>query len=203
MSEDWDNVRPGWTAVRKFNDRLDVKRRLRGQPASGRGGNLRYATVGELVDPGGTGERVEVVLWLLKQNSSTRGGHELWSSGVVLTFPRTLPLFGFYPKSNYWKATPADFRSPPRDVLRHSLREYPALAALGPGHEATRVLVTDDWVFSALVRPEVLGRPQLSGRHLRLDGNTAVAWAKGQTAPKMLEELAIELYDLANLLPRI
>ncbi|MFI9047964.1 hypothetical protein [Streptomyces sp. NPDC053427] len=188
--------------MRKFNDLLDVKSRLHGQPVSGRGGNFYYATVGELADPGGTGERVEVALWLLKQNSSTRGGHELWSSGVVLTFPRTLPFFGFYPKSTYWKPTPTDFRPTPRKLLKRLLREYDALAALGPDHGATRVLVADDRVFSALVRPEVLGRPQLSGRHLRLNGNTAVAWSRGHTAPKMLEELAIELYELVNLLPR-
>ncbi|AJT65386.1 hypothetical protein T261_3721 [Streptomyces lydicus] len=170
------------------------------------------ATVGELADPGGTDERVEVLLWQLKQNSSTRGGHEIWSSGVALTFPRTLPLFGFYPKSDYWKATRWDFWSVPRIYfwtspsrrrhLKQLFREYDALAALGPDHGSTRVLVTEDWVFSALVRPEVIQRPQLSGRHVRLDGNVAVAWAKGRTSPKMLEECAIELYELVNLLPR-
>lgn len=196
--EEWDTVRPDWQAVRKFNDRLDVKGRLRGQPVS-LGGTFNYATVGELANPGGTGERVEVLLWQLNQSfPRARSSIDLLSSGVALTFPRTLPSIGFYPKSEHWEPTWRDFR---HSTPRHMLREYDALAALGPGHGATRVLVADDRVFSALIRPEVLGRPQMSGRHLRLEGNTVVAWAKGHAAPKMLEELAIELYELVSLLP--
>ncbi|MFI2190530.1 WXG100 family type VII secretion target [Streptomyces sioyaensis] len=85
---------------------------------------------------------------------------------------------------------------------KHWKQQYDATSALGPEHEATRVLVADDRVFSALIRPEVIGRPQLSGRHLRLDGNMAVAWAKGEAAPNLLVELAVELNELVGLLPR-
>ncbi|MFJ9850191.1 hypothetical protein [Streptomyces sp. NPDC101150] len=127
-----------------------------------------------------------------------RSSYDLRLSGVALWFPRPLPPIGCYPKSEYWKATPRDFPATPK----HLLQEYDALPALGPQHGGTRVLVADDLVFSALIRPEVLGRPQLSGRHLRLDGNTAIAWSKGHAAPKLLEELAMELYELVCLLPR-
>ncbi|MFF4950331.1 hypothetical protein [Streptomyces chattanoogensis] len=176
-------------------------------------GIFRYASVGELTDPDGTGERVEALLWEMNESiPHGRSSTDLVSSGVALTFPRTLPPFGFYPKSDHWKATRWDFRSVPRSYfwtspkrkrhLKQLFREYDALAALGPDHGAARVLVTEDWVFSALVRPEVLQRPQLSGRHVRLDGNVAIAWAKGRASPAMLEECAIELYELVNLLPR-
>ncbi|KPC66015.1 hypothetical protein ADL29_06200 [Streptomyces chattanoogensis] len=154
-----------------------------------------------------------MVLWHLKQ-SFPRGNssYEVLSSGVALFFPRTLPLFGFYPKSEHWQATRWDFASIPKPCFwlsprekrrrRHLVREYHALAALGPDHGGTRVLVAEDWVFSALVRPDVLQRAQLTGRHVRLDGNVAIAWSEGRTAPKMLEVLAVELYELVNLLPR-
>ncbi|MFD5735172.1 hypothetical protein ACFWIY_20430 [Streptomyces sioyaensis] len=184
--------------VEKFNARLDAKNRLKGQPVS-RGGVFHHATVGELSDPGGTGERVEAMLWQLKQTYSMgRSSHDLVSSGVALFFPRTLLPIGVYPKSEYWQASWGDFPSTPK----HLLREYDATSALGPEHEATRVLVADDRLFSALIRPEVIGRPQLSGRHLRLDGNMAVAWAKGEAAPNLLVDLAVELNELVDLLPR-
>ncbi|WP_438487567.1 hypothetical protein [Streptomyces sp. S186] len=195
--DEWEAARPDWRLLLKHKDRFAATAPFRGQPM---GGYPWHVSAGELPDPAGTGESVEALLWEMRQTihrgtSST----ELVSSGVALTFPWPLPPFGFYPQSDHWRATRGDFFYTTPERL---LCEYDALAALGPAHGQTRVLVADDRVFSVLVRPEVLQRPQLSGRHVRLDGNHAVAWAKGYASPAMLEECAIELYELVNLLPR-
>ncbi|MFF0625731.1 hypothetical protein [Streptomyces sp. NPDC004296] len=195
--DEWEAARPDWRLLRKSKDRYAATMPLSGQPMAG---YPWHVSAGELPDPDGTGEGVEALLWQLKESIPRgRSSTDLVSSGVALTFPRTLPPFGFYPQSDHWRARRADFFYTTPERL---LREYDALAALGPGHGQTRVLVADDRVFSALVRPEVLQRPQLTGRHVRLNGNHAVAWAKGYAAPAMLEECAIELYELVNLLPR-
>ncbi|MEU9121830.1 hypothetical protein AB0C96_18560 [Streptomyces sp. NPDC048506] len=199
-SEKWESVRPGWRALSKWNDRAEAKMRFRGvQPFSLGGYAFDHAAVGEVPDARGGRQPVEVLLWQLTQKGrGADAGGEVKSAGVTLTFPYPLPLLGVYPDNPLWPPRVRDFSS----SAGFQLFEGDAGAAAGPRFAGTTVVAADAPTVAALVTPEVLGLPQLSGRHWRLDGRTAVAWSKGHQSPETLAEAVTDLCALVAGVPQ-
>ncbi|MFJ5673965.1 hypothetical protein [Streptomyces sp. NPDC093097] len=188
LDAEWDQIGPGWRALR------DRKARRAAEDRAPRplfyACSFQRAATGELPAPTAADGPVEALLWQRTQRRwgpTGRSSYELPSSGVILFLPRPLPLLGVYPRSPYWPATTGDFPAAPK---RH-LRLWPVHV---PGHTDTTVIVADERVYRAVTTPEVLGRPQLAGRHWQLEGHTAVAWSRGHSAPQLLHELAIDLH---------
>ncbi|MFI0716760.1 hypothetical protein ACH4SK_40560 [Streptomyces inhibens] len=199
-AEKWDNVRPEWRALPKFNDLMAAHKRVqRAQPFNYGGYAFDHATVGETPDPRGSEQPVEVLLWQLTQHYSDLGHlqYDLRSSGVVLWFPYRLPTFGVYPESPHWKPRMKDFSAYTEYLLFEGDAEVAGLRFAG-----TKVVAADAGSVAALMTPEVLGLPQLGGRHWRLDGNTAVAWSKGHKSPDMLAEAVVDICAMVAGIPQ-
>ncbi|REK91230.1 hypothetical protein DY245_05615 [Streptomyces inhibens] len=196
----WDQVRPEWRAIPDVKGRMAAKKRFVGlQPFNGGSICFDHATVGEVPDPRGSGEAAEILLWQLTQSSTGggRGGYDIKSAGVALWFRYPLPTFGVYPESPHWKARVQDFPS----HTEHLLHQGDA-GVLGPRFVGTQVVAADADTVAALMTPEVMERPQLGGRHWRLDGNTAVAWSKGHKSPDMLAEAVVDICAMVAGIPQ-